>query len=70
MLRELNHVGGHRYMEKHNQGYPHSSITHLEIDNIRLEFEPPTSCTAGRRSTKELFEQLIDLLTGTSTVPV
>ncbi len=32
--------------------------------------KPPTSCTAGGHSSKELFEQLMQLLFGTSTIVI
>jgi hypothetical protein len=39
------------------QGSLHPSIKPRETDMSRPGFEPPTSCSAGRHSTKELFEQ-------------
>ncbi len=57
----LNHVGGHHFRET----WPRSSPS-----NLVGAFEPKASRTAGEPSIKELLEQLLLFLFGTSTVPV
>ncbi len=48
-------------IEDYDQDYLHPSIKHLKTDMSRPGFKPPTSCTGGGHSTKELFEQFTHL---------
>jgi hypothetical protein len=54
-------------MKRLDQGHLHPLLEHSETNKSRPEIEPGVACVIGEHSSKELLEQLMLLLFGTST---